>query len=129
MVHWAAACLRTDQELACDAAVIARHPGLRRRYAETLLKTQLAPTALPLGCYWPAPARHPLEERIALLRRRAPRVQLHLAGASAVILVTLGSGAGSWLAKPVRFTAPAVERAVQAPKPPMLFMIYRDGLA
>lgn len=126
LVHWAAACLRTDQELACDAAVVARHPGLRRRYAETLLKTQLAPAALPLGCYWPAPRRHPLEERIELLRQRAPRVQLHLAGAAAVMLLTAGSGAGSWLAKPIRFTAPVVERPAPPPRPPMLFTIYRS---
>lgn len=128
-VHSAAACLRTDQELACDAAVVARHPRMRRRYAETLLKTQLAPAALPLGCYWPAPRRHPLEERIELLRRRGPRVQLHLAGAAAVMLVTAGSGAGSWLAKPIRLTQPAVDRPAPAPRPPMLFMIYRDGRA
>lgn len=129
LVHAAARCARADQELACDAGVIARHPGLRRRYAETLLKTQLAPAALPLGCYWPAPALHPLEERITALRQGTPQVRRHLAGAAAVLLVTLGAGAGSWLAKPVNWIAPTLERPLLGPKPNMLFMIYRDGRA
>jgi len=68
--HLAAYLLRLDQELACDAAVILRNPGARATYARALLKTQLAHTPLPLGCYWPARSQHPLELRIALLKRR-----------------------------------------------------------
>jgi len=69
LVHWAVHLARLDQELACDAAVIRRLPGSRALYARTLLKTQLAGAALPLGCYWPARSRHPLEVRVELLRR------------------------------------------------------------
>ena len=61
--------VRLDQELACDAEVMAllsHRSGAR--YAEALLKTQIAATPLPLGCYWPARAAHPLEERIAMLK-------------------------------------------------------------
>ena len=61
--------LRLDQELACDAQVVAAHPAARRSYAEAMLKTQLAGRPLPLGCYWPAPAAHPLVERIACSSR------------------------------------------------------------
>ncbi|MDB5465745.1 MAG: hypothetical protein JWQ46_507, partial [Phenylobacterium sp.] len=39
----------------------------------TLLKTQLASKTLPFGCQWGA---HPLEVRIALLKRTAPRRDL-----------------------------------------------------
>jgi beta-lactamase regulating signal transducer with metallopeptidase domain len=69
LVHLGVHLARLDQELACDAAVLRRHPGSRVLYAKTLLKTQLAAVALPLGCYWPARARHPLEVRVELLRR------------------------------------------------------------
>jgi beta-lactamase regulating signal transducer with metallopeptidase domain len=71
LVHVAAHMARLDQELACDAAVLKRHPRSRTLYAKTLLKTQLAGHALPLGCYWPSRARHPLEVRVELLRRPA----------------------------------------------------------
>jgi beta-lactamase regulating signal transducer with metallopeptidase domain len=71
--HLAARMLRLDQELACDATVMLSRPGARGLYARTLLKTQLAAQPLPLGCYWPARGRHPLEVRIALLtERRGP---------------------------------------------------------
>jgi beta-lactamase regulating signal transducer with metallopeptidase domain len=71
MVHVAAYVARLDQELACDAAVLKRHPRSRALYARTLLKTQLAGAALPLGCYWPSRSKHPLEVRVELLRRPA----------------------------------------------------------
>lgn len=68
--HLAAWLMRLDQELACDAAVILRHPGARAAYGRALLKTQLAGRPLPLGCYW---GQHPLETRIAALKRRDGR--------------------------------------------------------
>jgi beta-lactamase regulating signal transducer with metallopeptidase domain len=46
-------------------------PAARALYGHTLLKTQLAATPLPFGCYWPARGLHPLEVRIGLLKRRA----------------------------------------------------------
>jgi len=68
LVHLAAHLTRLDQELACDAAVVRRRPAVSALYARTLLKTQLAATPLPFGCYWPARGRHPLETRVSLLR-------------------------------------------------------------
>jgi beta-lactamase regulating signal transducer with metallopeptidase domain len=127
LIHLAARCARQDQELACDAAVMARHPGIRRLYAETLLKTQFAPSSLPLGCRWPAPSRHPLEERIDLLQQPAPAVRRHLAGVVLVLAVGLSAGAGAWMAKPVELVAPVVKAPVEAPLPPMVFVIFRDG--
>ncbi|HTK36704.1 MAG TPA: M56 family metallopeptidase [Caulobacteraceae bacterium] len=55
LVHLAARLARHDQELACDASVLRRLPVTRRRYAETLLKTQLGAAALP----WAAIGRPP----------------------------------------------------------------------
>jgi beta-lactamase regulating signal transducer with metallopeptidase domain len=42
VIHIGAKAMRVDQELSCDAEVIDRRPRVRRAYAETLLKTQLA---------------------------------------------------------------------------------------
>lgn len=85
LVHLAAHAARLDQELACDAGVLRRHPRARALYARTLLKTQLAGAPLPLGCYWPARSLHPLEVRVALLRRPA-----HGDGIAGPLLVGLG---------------------------------------
>jgi len=73
VAHLAAALVRLDQELACDAAVVMSRPDARALYARTLLKTQLTATPLPFGCYWSPPGRHPLEVRIALLKRTGKR--------------------------------------------------------
>src|SRR5690606_37981293 len=40
LVHLALARFRRDQELACDAAVVARHPDARRDYARAMLNAQ-----------------------------------------------------------------------------------------
>ena len=71
--HLAAYLIRLDQELACDAAVMLSRPGDRALYARTLLKTQLAATPLPFGCYWPARGLHPLEVRVGMLKRRTDK--------------------------------------------------------
>ena len=70
LAWWALAALRHDQELACDAAVLREHGALRRSYAHAMLKTQSAAFALPVGCPWSP--RHPITERIAMLKQRPP---------------------------------------------------------
>ena len=72
LAHLAAGLLRLDQELACDAAVILRRPGARGLYARTLLKSQMLMRPAPLACGWLALGAHPLELRIAQLRRAGP---------------------------------------------------------
>jgi beta-lactamase regulating signal transducer with metallopeptidase domain len=72
LLHLVAPMLRLDQEVACDAAVVINRPAARAAYARALLKTQLAATPLPIGCYWPARGQHPLEVRMALLKPRRP---------------------------------------------------------
>jgi beta-lactamase regulating signal transducer with metallopeptidase domain len=100
LVHLAAHYQRIDQELACDAAVVSAHPAARRTYAEAMLKTQLAARPLPLGCYWPAAAAHPLAERIALLGRARPGRRRRAAGAAIVAVLALGSAISAWTARP-----------------------------
>ena len=69
LVHVAAAAVRLDQELACDAALLDRRPILKRQYAEALLKAHLVRTGSPLACAWAPFARHPLEVRVAMISR------------------------------------------------------------
>jgi bla regulator protein blaR1 len=67
LVHWAARALGDDQESACDAAVIARHPDAVRIYAEALLRSNARVSPLPLVCHWQA--YHPTVKRIAMLKQ------------------------------------------------------------
>ncbi len=102
LVHLAAARFRFDQELACDAAVLARHPDSRRRYGEAMFKTQLAEFGLPVGCHWQS--SHPLKERVAMLKQPIPGKTRRRAG-SIVIASLLAAGAfGAWAAQPVTAT-------------------------
>ncbi|MCI2262791.1 TonB family protein [Xanthomonas indica] len=107
LLHWAATRFRLDQELACDAAVLARHPGARRHYAEAMLQTQLDALALPVGCHWQAGSV--LCQRIALLRRPAVRGWRRRLGIAAVTLAAL-SGSAMALALPIGTGATGVAR-------------------
>lgn len=100
LVHLAAYHVRLDQELACDATVMARRPSERRCYAQTMLKTQLAADPLPFGCYWPAPSRHPLEARIDMLKQARPSPSRALAGFWIVMVLAGATGLGAWAAQP-----------------------------
>jgi beta-lactamase regulating signal transducer with metallopeptidase domain len=102
LAHLGANVLRIDQELACDAEVIERRPNVRRAYAETLLKTQLAAHQLPVGCYWPPEAAHPLAERIAMLTRSPLSQGRRLAASGAALMLTAGGGVAAWAAQPER---------------------------
>ncbi len=99
LVHVAAYYARLDQELACDATVMSGRSRQRRLYAETMLKAQIAPAPLPLGCHWIA-APHPLETRIAHLKQPAVGDVRRLAGAWATALLAVGWGYAAWSAQP-----------------------------
>jgi beta-lactamase regulating signal transducer with metallopeptidase domain len=123
LVHLGARALRVDQELACDAAVLSQAEGARRRYAETMLKTQLA-AAVPIGCAWPPSTLAALKERIAMLKRNLPTRTQRLVGASTIALATVAACAAAWAAQPARLvatlspTAAAPVTAASAPLPP-----------
>lgn len=92
LLHYAAVKFRFDQELACDAAVIARFPEARRRYAGAMLKVQLAgrpreELRLPVGCRWPSDQN--LKERIVMLKQSWPGRAARVAGLSLVAGATL----------------------------------------
>ncbi|HEY0180231.1 MAG TPA: M56 family metallopeptidase, partial [Dokdonella sp.] len=106
LIHFAAAKFRLDQELACDAAVIARFPHERRHYAEAMLSAQLAGAARPAppaGCGWPS--GHPLKERIAMLKQPLPTRRRRGAGALLVAALCACGGYLAWTAQPARAAA------------------------
>ena len=116
LVHLAARLMRIDQELACDEAVVSRFPAARRAYAEVLVKAQLALLPLPLGCYWPPAAEHPLVERVAMLRRRSLGPARRSAGAAALAGLCVGVAVAAWaaLSAEVRVVAPRPDRVAAA---------------
>lgn len=109
VMFWAMRLLRFDQDLACDAAVLAAAgKGRRGRYAEALLKAQLASEAglpLPLACHWHSV--HPLRRRIAELRRPVVGRMRH--GIGILCVVTLVAS--------VSLTARAVEPTLHGAQP------------
>ena len=116
LVHLAAREARLDQELACDAAVLAHRSGQKRRYAETLLKTQLGAIAAPLGCHWLAGAApHPLEQRIKALRRPAPDFQRQDVGAFVMAGAIAVAAYGAWKAQPPAPAEGMPEIIIQVP--------------
>jgi beta-lactamase regulating signal transducer with metallopeptidase domain len=101
LIHVAAREARLDQELACDAAVLATRSGQKRLYAETLLKTQIGGIATPLGCHWlTGSAPHPLEQRIKALRRPAPDFRRQDTGAMLIACALTLAALGAWRAQP-----------------------------
>jgi TonB family protein len=98
LLHAAAARFRLDQELACDATVLARHPHARRAYADAMLNTQLAVPGLPVGCHWQS--SRSLKERILMLKRPLPGRARRIAG-QAMLAVALAAGSyGAWALQP-----------------------------
>lgn len=96
LVGWAARRLRADQELACDAAVLAAQPQGRTTYARALLAAHdLHALGAPLASRWGT--HHPLVERMAMLNRprtlsRRTGLALALAGLAATGLAYAAQG-------------------------------------
>lgn len=100
LMHAAMLAFRHDQELACDATVMAVHPRARRCYGEALLHAQLASQAVPLGCHFGF--GHPLRERIAMLKEQLPSTPRRVLGTLLVAILVLGLATAAWAAQPPR---------------------------
>lgn len=98
LVHVAARRFRHDQELACDAIVVARHPRSRRAYGDALLQAQCAAQASPLGCHFGF--GHPLKERIAMLREPIATRRHRIAGNAAVAILASAAAFAAWASQP-----------------------------
>jgi TonB family protein len=97
VLHMGLRCYRHDQELACDARVLADHPASRRRYGQAMLKTQLDASPLPVGCHWHT---HPIKERIAMLKHPAPRRWQKILSMLLLPVVLCGGGYAAWAKQP-----------------------------
>ena len=100
LMYWALGRLRFDQELACDALVLAASKTARGRYANALLKTQLANESawrMPVGCHWQS--IHPLKERVAMLKHPSPGQSRRLAGIAFTVAVTILGSYAVWAAQ------------------------------
>lgn len=102
---WVAhAAFRRDLELACDAAVMRRHAGQRRTYANALIKDSSMAGFLPAGSTWSS--THPLTERIAMLKQSQPRRSRRIAGkivlvcCSVILAGAVYAGTGTKTAAP-----------------------------
>jgi beta-lactamase regulating signal transducer with metallopeptidase domain len=115
LFHIARTALRVDQELACDARVMARHAGAKRAYAEAMLKTQLAGYAAPLGCQWPPIGAQPLKERITMLARPRPTAFRVLSGAVFCVTATLAAATLAWATQEPRVVHASQQREASSP--------------
>jgi beta-lactamase regulating signal transducer with metallopeptidase domain len=127
LMHWAIGWFRFDQELACDALVLASTGTARRRYADALLKTQLAAdsvaAAVPAGCHWQS--THPLTQRIAALKRPLPGAVRRALGTALVCTLISSGSYAAWAVRPglgsdapVSQSLPAQVRQVLLTLPP-----------
>lgn len=124
LLHWAASKFRFDQELACDATVLARHPDFRRAYAGAMLKTQLAVLGLPVGCHWQS--SQSLKERILMLKKPLPgRMRMRL-GAIVVCCAVVATGFAAWATQPMSVMAP--ERRGMIHGEGLAFAHVREGM-
>ena len=93
LMYWAVGQFRFDQELACDARVLARSEKIsKKRYADALLKAQLVSESarwIPVGCNWQS--GHPLKERITMLRLASPGLSRRLCGVVVNVVLTTSS--------------------------------------
>ena len=96
LAWWALSVLRRDQELACDAAVLREHGAQRRSYATAMLKTQSTAFALPVGCPWSP--RHPITERIEMLKSPLPETSRRRAGLVILMALLAGTSAAIYAA-------------------------------
>lgn len=99
-----------DQELACDAVVIAAHPRQRRSYGEALLNTLCQRGSMPLGCQ--AFGSHPLKERISMIQHHALSKHRIVSGRIAMALLAAVVTSAAWALQPQ--STPSTEPAADA---------------
>jgi bla regulator protein BlaR1 len=105
LIYWAVRRFRFDQELACDARVLATTGAMRREYANALLKVQLSAgpvKPLPIGCHWRS--GHPLKERIETLKSPLPGAIRRTFGVAAALVLIISGSYAIWAIRPVAHT-------------------------
>ncbi|GGJ99002.1 TonB family protein [Luteimonas terricola] len=116
LLHFAERRFRLDQELACDATVLARHPHARRRYADAMLNVQLAVPGLPVGCHWQS--SQTLKERILMLKQPLHGTGRRRAGTLALGVMLATCSYAAWAVRPAAVPEPPPPPAPEAPPAP-----------
>jgi len=109
LAWWAQRRLQADQELACDAAVLAARPEARATYTRALLAAHgLNAPGAPLASRWGT--THPLVERIAMLNRPKALTRRRAAALCATLLgIACAAYAAQAQPDPTAATAQKVE--------------------
>jgi bla regulator protein blaR1 len=107
IAHFAFRAFRIDQELACDAAVSCRSPGMRHEYARALVKSGTRPGQVAT-C--PMYSADQLKRRLKMLHEHRKGRGRTLGGAACVTLVLL---IGLILTAPI-YAAPGEDAAAEA---------------
>ncbi|PIB90966.1 M56 family metallopeptidase [Caulobacter sp. FWC2] len=105
MIHLGAAFVRIDQELACDATVLALRNDIRADYARALLKVSRFGVASPLACGW---GTHPLVLRVGFLGRSEPSVRRQITGYVLLPILAIATFVGVWTMAPRGFDSLAM---------------------
>ncbi|MBU4433528.1 MAG: peptidase M56 [Alphaproteobacteria bacterium] len=104
-IHLGAAFARIDQELACDATVLALRRNIRGDYAKALLKASTFGLASPLACGW---GTHPLVLRVGFLNRIEPSLRRQVAGFLVLTALAVATFLGVWSVAPRGFDPQAL---------------------
>jgi beta-lactamase regulating signal transducer with metallopeptidase domain len=125
MIHLGAALVRIDQELACDATVLALRTNIRADYARALLKVSSSSVTSPLACGW---GTHPLVLRVGFLGRTEPGRRRQIAGYVFLPVMVIATFMAVWTQAPRGFDslamapdalyAPSAEHGWKLPKAP-----------
>jgi beta-lactamase regulating signal transducer with metallopeptidase domain len=97
MIALASRLVRIDQELACDATVVALRGDIRADYAKALMKAQMGVSVSPLACGW---ATHPLILRVSLLNHREPGLARDVTGFLSITFLAVAAMAIVWSVAP-----------------------------
>jgi beta-lactamase regulating signal transducer with metallopeptidase domain len=109
LIYCALSWIRIDQELACDALVLAQRNGAKRCYANALLKTQLATESgwrVPVGCNWQS--NYSLKERIVMLKRPLPGVSRQMFGIALIVGLAGSAGYTAWASQATESQGPHI---------------------
>lgn len=93
---------RLDQELACDAEVLRRHPAQQSNYAQAMLHTALQQQAHSIYCSWQH--HHPLKERIMQLKK-AGKAQHKLPSLLLILCTALTGTVSAWASHNTQVTS------------------------
>ena len=135
LAYLAMRCLRADQEMACDAAVMACHSKSRRSYADALWKSRLHDMAPAEGCSWKSGSASLLKRRFVMLKQPLPGRARVIAGAGVTAVAAVTCAGVAWAAQPdtaaeappLKMDLGGLEGFIHSGKPPLILVDGRKA--